>query len=137
MVLWGGYGYLPGSTDMGQLNDGASYNPNTDSWIPISQIGAPASRHQHSAVWNGSKMIVWGGIYQTDAYFSSGGMYDLATDTWLRTAASGAPAGRYDHNALWSGSRMLIYSGSTGSKYPKEVQSYDPTKGLLYMYRWQ
>jgi hypothetical protein len=38
----------------------------------------------HSAVWTGSKMIVWGGM--SSGYFNTGAGYDPATDTWTATS---------------------------------------------------
>lgn len=82
-------------------------------------------------------MIVWGGIRKLDDHYSSGGMYDRASNTWLPTPLVAAPLGRYHHDVFWTGSRMIIYSGSSVAGYPAEPQLLDPTKGLLFMYRWQ
>src|SRR5206468_1114773 len=54
-IVWGGQG--------AQLeNTGGRYNPSSNSWQPTS-VGAnvPAARSGHTAVWTGSRMIVWGG----------------------------------------------------------------------------
>lgn len=58
MIVWGGDFY--DGTDH-YLNTGGRYNPNTDSWISTTTTSAPSGRDQHSAVWTGSEMIVWGG----------------------------------------------------------------------------
>jgi hypothetical protein len=53
-----------GNLDRGQIftvNTGGRYNPGTDSWTPTSTTDAPLSREDHTAVWTGSQMIVWGG----------------------------------------------------------------------------
>ena len=55
MIVWGGIG------EGGFLNTGGRYNPNTDSWVATSYTSAPTPRCQHTAVWTGSEMIVWGG----------------------------------------------------------------------------
>ena len=55
MIIWGGW------DDQDFLNTGGSYNPGTDSWIATSMTNVPTGRFQHSAVWTGSEMIVWGG----------------------------------------------------------------------------
>ena len=34
----------------------------TDTWTATSTTNAPAARYDHTAVWTGSEMIVWGGI---------------------------------------------------------------------------
>ena len=43
------------------LNTGGRYNPSTDSWTATSTTNAPSARADHTAVWTGSEMIVWGG----------------------------------------------------------------------------
>ena len=62
MIVWGGSDY-----DLFSLKTGARYRRSTDDWTPVATTGAPASRWQHSAIWTGSKMIVWGG-YHVDMY---------------------------------------------------------------------
>ena len=57
MIVWGGYGN--GSS---YLNDGGRYNPAGNSWTATSTTGAPAAAREHTAVWTGSEMIVWGGF---------------------------------------------------------------------------
>jgi hypothetical protein len=42
-------------------NTGAQYDPTINSWLPTSTTGAPSGRWVHTAVWTGTKMIVWGG----------------------------------------------------------------------------
>ena len=56
MIIWGGS--LMVRTI---LNTGGRYNPSTDSLDPTSISNAPTARADHTAVWTGSEMIVWGG----------------------------------------------------------------------------
>ena len=58
MVVWGGEA-LPG-LPTSVLGTGACYDPVTDTWTPTTQTGAPSARLEHTAVWTGSQMIVWG-----------------------------------------------------------------------------
>ena len=43
------------------VNDGAAYDPVSDTWTPISTTNAPEARWGHVAVWSSLGMIVWGG----------------------------------------------------------------------------
>src|ERR1700745_3750262 len=64
MIVWGGdngLGRVFTGKLAGVLNDGARYNPGSDSWSPISNSNAPTSREGATAVWTGTEMIVWGG----------------------------------------------------------------------------
>ena len=64
MIVWGG-GDPGGSNEL--LTTGGRYNPGTDSWIPMSDE-APSARSNHTAVWTGSEMIVWGGQFGYRSY---------------------------------------------------------------------
>jgi len=58
----GGKGYGPASGCSGvvafnscEFIDGARYDPASDRWTKISAAGAPAARHNHTAVWTGER----------------------------------------------------------------------------------
>ena len=63
MIAWGG-NYSDGS-NYHYLQSGGRYNASTDSWVTTSTANAPAGRADHTAVWTGSEMIVWGGQQRT------------------------------------------------------------------------
>ena len=67
MIVWGGYG---GS----YLNDGGQYDPVANAWTATTTTGAPSGRELHTAVWTGSKMIVWGG-QENGGYLNDGGQW--------------------------------------------------------------
>ncbi len=54
--------------------EGGIYNPVTDSWRRTRRKGAPQPRHEFTAIWSGSEMIVWGGSSFHD-YLNTGGRY--------------------------------------------------------------
>jgi hypothetical protein len=58
MIVWGGCNQ---NTEFCDVNNGGLYDPLTDSWTTTSITNAPAPRMNHTAVWTGSKMIVWAG----------------------------------------------------------------------------
>jgi N-acetylneuraminic acid mutarotase len=71
MIVWGGIAFGIPPT---YFNTGGRYSPITDSWIATSPTNAPTGRFRHTAVWSGSKMIVWGGFGQTGT-LNTGGRY--------------------------------------------------------------
>ena len=71
MIVWGG----SGDANHFVFDDGAIYDPATDSWTPVTPDDRPAGRAFHSAVWTGSKMLVWGGINQPSLYLNDGASY--------------------------------------------------------------
>ena len=89
MIVWGGF-------NGAYLNTGARYNPSMDSWTATSTTNAPQGRYEHTAVWSGSEMIVWGGFFRGDP-LNNGGKYNPGTDSWTATSTTGAPAGRGLH----------------------------------------
>ena len=102
-----------------------------ESWVPISEPGAPAARDNHTAVWTGSEMIVWGGF--DGVHLDTGGRYDPLTDGWTPTSTVSAPAGRRFHTAIWSGTEMIVWGGfggtdlDTGGRYSPLTDSWIET----------
>jgi len=124
MIVWGGdsssdgHGYLA-------VNTGGRYIPSTDTWTPTSLANAPGRRSRHTAIWTGSRMIVWGG---GPLYTNTGGVYDPFQDTWTPTSMSGAlPDGREDHSSVWTGREMIISGGHQGGQpFNGHGGRYDP-----------
>jgi hypothetical protein len=96
-------------------------------------VGAPAARVEHTAVWSGTEMLVWGGSDGT--VLGTGGRYKPATDTWAPISANGAPSPRIHHTAVWSGSEMLVWGGEAsgflgdGGRYDPGADTWRPIGG--------
>ena len=114
MIIWGGEGGINDS----DLNDGGRYNPATNGWTAVATANAPDARYQHTAVWTGSEMIVWGG-YNGRHYLNDGGRYDPVADSWTALPTTGAPAARYYHTAVWTGSEMIVSRRAKSNCYPR------------------
>jgi len=113
MIIWGGLGCA--GCEAGELGSGARYNPSTDTWTPIATANAPEARFWHTAVWTGSKMIVWGGQNTNSTFLNTGGAYDPVTDTWESTSLVAAPAPTRCHAAVWTGTEMIVFGGQINS----------------------
>lgn len=107
VIVWGGSLAGFGQKSM----SGSRYNPATDSWIPIKGGESPRPRYQHTAIWTGTEVIVWGGQSPID-YYNDGGRYNPATGTWRELSTVNAPSPRIDHTAVWTGSEMIIWGGA-------------------------
>jgi hypothetical protein len=108
MIVWGGAGCTFGNC---LLNTGARYNPGTDSWTATSTAAAPGARYTHTAVWTGSKMVIWGGSDRTN-YLHTGGRYDPSADSWAPTGLLNVPLGRTAHTAVWTDNEMIVWAAS-------------------------
>lgn len=123
MIVWGGHS---GAVAFQALNDGARYNPQTDTWTPIGTANAPSARMNHRAVWSGTEMIVWGGFSSSDVGIAGGARYNPATDTWTPVATTNEPSARGNHSAVWTGSNMIVWGGQNGTTRTDTGGIYDP-----------
>ena len=110
MLMWGGH-YFNGSHHY--LNNGLRFDPQFNTWRGITLTGAPIARGKHTAVWTGTKMIIWGGHYNdgTDHFLRDGAMYDPGAGTWSAINPVGAPSARSEHTANWTGTKMIVWGG--------------------------
>lgn len=80
-------------------------------------------RTNHTAVWTGSKMIVFGGFTKSTVYVQPGQFsgdfstpndvisYDPAADQWSSIKTVGTSIS--GHSAVWTGSEMIVWGGVT------------------------
>ncbi len=130
MIIWGGscFGFFT-STCGGLTSTEGRYNPATDTWSTITSTSAPSQRSNHSAVWTGTEMIIWGGCCNaSENPLKSGARYDPATDSWKRTSNRKTPLAQQDAIAVWTGTEMIIWGGYDSRKniYVQSGRRYDP-----------
>lgn len=125
VIIWGGR-FQSASAD-NFLSDGRIYDEPTNTWATISGTNAPLGRQDHTAIWTGSKMIIWGGNTAPVAgnLTNTGAIYDLATDSWTTMSTTNAPIGRYGHSAIWTGNKMIVWGG-----FPNNSSSVTNTGGI-------
>jgi N-acetylneuraminic acid mutarotase len=97
-----------------------------DTWTATA--GPPDGRYNHTAVWTGTEIIIWGG----GAFgMNTGGRYNPSTDTWINTSTTNAPSARTNHTAVWTGTEMIVWGGnsgtSTGGRYNPGTDSWTAT----------
>ncbi|MDB6121403.1 MAG: hypothetical protein JWQ71_396 [Pedosphaera sp.] len=133
MIIWGGFGGKFGNDT--NRNDGALFDPRSNSWKPVSTENAPQARFNHTAVWTGKEMLIWGGYTDShswyhggynDAHLNTGGRYDPATDSWQEISTKGAPSKRFNHVAVWTGKAMIVWGGGNAKKSLNDGAIYDP-----------
>ena len=100
-----------------------------DSWTPTAISGAPSARQNHTMVWTGSRVIVWGG-YFGGGRTQTGALYDPTLDSWTPTSTTNAPEARSNHSAVWTGTEMIVFGGfrfgalATGARYNPIADSW-------------
>lgn len=142
MIVWGGCDLFRGEHTC-DSSSGARYNPTNDSWVQTSVAGVPHSRMNHTAVWTGREMIVWGGcsfimdVCRPSQVGPGGGRYNPSTDTWTLTNTANAPLPRQAHTMVWTGSRAIVWGGfsdtaplNTGAVYNPSNDSWTPTAAV-------
>jgi N-acetylneuraminic acid mutarotase len=97
-----------------------------DTWTATGLIDAPDARIDHTAVWTGSEMIVWGGG-GGGIYVNTGGRYNPGTDSWTATSTTNAPSARGGHCAVWTGSEMIVWGGYDGTNDVNTGGRYNPS----------
>ncbi len=125
MVVWGGQSCSSSGCTI--LSSGGRYDLQTDTWSLTATASAPTFRYDHTAIWTGATMVVWGGT----AGLNTGGRYEPLTDTWTPTSTVGAPSGRGLHTAIWTGDSMIVWGGFDGS-YSNSGGRYVACDSRLY-----
>ena len=103
MIVFGGQ---VGGTGSERLASGARLDPVAGTWTATPESGAPTPRNEHTALWTGSRLLVWGG--RSALFANTGGSYDPVARTWTPLPTAGAPAARSQHCAVWTGEEMIV-----------------------------
>ncbi len=145
VLFWGG---VAGS---GCYSNGAAYTPSTNTWSPIAAPGLAFfffGRENHTAVWTGTEMIIWGGnlkvpkskmcvhydfytnsedttyiTYDSTYFLPNGIKYNPSTGVYTAIAGSSL-TGRKGHSAIWTGAEMVIWGGSNVRLTPTCANPY-------------
>jgi len=99
-------------------------------------LRAPGLRSDHTAIWSGTQMIVFGG-YNGTTFLNDGGRYNPVTDAWSSLSSTSAPAARADHTATWTGSDMIVWGGFGGTLNLSDGGHYNPTTDTCDCHRDQ
>jgi len=131
MIIWGG------EDEGGLLGSGSVFDPSGNaglgSWSTMSTSNAPNARSDHSAVWTGSEMIIYGGE-TVDAEANTAAAYNPDTDSWRQLTTEGPPLARKNHLAVWSGEEIIVFGGLLNAKPVGALQRLVPKRNW-YLYR--
>ena len=134
MIVFGGqdtgaaHGAFSGCTNVGGV-----YDPVANTWTATTSTNAPGIRSFHTAIWTGSKMVVWGGGSGVAApgvvAVNTGSVYDPVADTWTATTSTNVPEARSYSSAIWTGAKMVVWGGEPYLQPANRLNSgaeYDP-----------
>lgn len=112
-------------------------------WKRMRSDGAPTPRIQHTAVWTGQQMIIWGGCDMHGVEYQychelkgDGRRYDPVNDEWLPMSDNGAPSPRRHHSAVWTGTHMIVWGGQHHQEFLKTGALYDPANDTWHDMNW-
>jgi hypothetical protein len=116
MIVTGGR-ITPSNPIIGILGDTWCYTKcptPVANWTTCNTTVPLAGRFEHTAVWTGSEMILWGG-FDGSTYFQNGARYDPIGNTWTAVPIDpNTPSGRFRHSAVWTGKEMIVWGGQDG-----------------------
>lgn len=109
-------------------------------WTSISMTNAPITGREHTAVWTGSRMIIWGGYVAAsiDSALATdtGASFNPATNTWTPIASGSFQ--KYKARmpiSVWTGSKMLVWGGFINNglsafDLTAHIGGYDPSANI-------
>ena len=116
MILWGGGGEGARASQYPASNSGVAYRPASDTWRMIA--ASPSGRVDHTLVWTGTELMVWGGDNLAAGFWASstlvadsGFRFNPITSSWAALPNLNAPTPRQSHGAVWTGDEMIVWGG--------------------------
>jgi hypothetical protein len=123
VIVFGGLGYDPMSGATTSLDTGGIYGPLavSETWTALALVGSPpAARYEHTAVWAGTHMIVWGGYSNALGLLNDGARFDVNGNNEWSPMNGVAPSPRRRHSAVHFANlnKMVVWGGTGGTGAP-------------------
>ncbi len=84
----------------------------TYDWRHLFPADEPSARQGHAMVWDGTRVILFGGSTSAFTAARSDETWEFSGGTWTQLAPATSPSARAFHNMVWDGSRILLFGGS-------------------------
>lgn len=124
LIVWGGQS----KTITGDGSRGGVWSSQRKAWRTVTSADAPHNRYQHSSVWTGDNLIIWGGISVSggETYLADGGIYNPEYDSWDDSLRAEIIKGRAGHSAVWTGAEMIVWGGFDDTQEFADGAIYNP-----------
>ncbi|KAG0085535.1 hypothetical protein BGZ93_000624, partial [Podila epicladia] len=85
------------------------------SWTKLNTTGGPSARESACMVpaLNGTKLVVFGGIFAPSTFLGDISIFDVATSTWTRGQDGGETRARTGHVCAVSGDKFVTWGGES------------------------
>jgi len=77
-------------------------------------VASPLIR-QHSADWDGQRVLVFGGISPDSGLQSATWSYSPSSAAWSPVNVTDAPPARSGHTSIWTGNALIVFGGTCGA----------------------
>jgi N-acetylneuraminic acid mutarotase len=122
MIVWGGHEPV----FFNNYGSGSSFQAATAAWEYVGPGQGLEVRSDHTVVWTGTEMIIWGGWDNSE--LGTGGRFNPSTGAWTLTSNEGSvPSARREHTAVWTGTEMIVWGGSRANDSLANGSRYDPS----------
>lgn len=127
VLYWGGMASDYSATGLGWLVDVGTGEATA---IPPSPL---SPRFNHTAVWTGEEVLIWGGSddgkrafsgHEHDRTLNDGAAYRPAAQAWRMLAPSPFSGAAFHTEALWTGSEMIVLKGRAGAAYDPDKDAW-------------
>jgi N-acetylneuraminic acid mutarotase len=77
-------------------------------------------------VWDGTKVVMFGGNNDLETYYNDIWWYYPMTNTWVQQFPTISPTARSGHSMVWDGARVIMFGGNDSDNYYNDLWWYYP-----------
>jgi len=116
LIVWGG---CTSGLCSAVASDGATYDPATDKWTPMSPTPTGfAGRYDMAYGWSGTELVIYGGRGpSTTTFYTDGVRYDPKTKVWTKFSSPPTTSldGRYDASFAFGDGSLVVWGGRSST----------------------
>ncbi len=99
-------------------------------WTQLSPATSPSARGGHAMVWDGSRILLYGGFLSGTGNLDD--LWEFSGGTWTDITPGTVPGKRQLHKMVWDGSRVLLFGGlveTAGPTFTIDDETWEYTGG--------